>query len=141
MTSSERVVLRGSAGDLTWEVVVQGDIEHLETMLYVRRGEVSVLKAGFSGPGLYPGALMNEWRGREEGTPHFVMARTKLDVHRVIAQTDRGLNVELATEADSVAFGLRFYAAVLPEGHAPGRLHAYMAGKGRADDVVTPTPR
>lgn len=48
------------------------------------------------GPKLSPGKLVNEWRGRTDGLPYFVMVRTDPTVQRVVAVTERGSEVELA---------------------------------------------
>lgn len=139
MIPSGVVVVNGRDGDLIWEVAVDGEASMMDTMLRVWRSGVCVLSSGFSGPGLYPGADINQWRGREQDTPHFVMARTRLEVARVRARTDRGLDVELVTNAASVTHGLRFHATALPDGHAPASLSIYVVGVGWKE-VVTPIP-
>jgi hypothetical protein len=118
-------VLSGQAGELSWVVTVEGDDADLRTMLRVCRGDqVVVPGSGFGGPGLYPGRLLNEWRGRTGDLPYFVMARTSPAVSRVVATTDRGLEVELALSGPAGPSGLRFAAAALPPGHAPASIRA-----------------
>lgn len=131
------VVLRGQHLDLTWEVLLSGEVTMLFTMLQVRRGDVLVLSSGFGGPALYPGESVNDWRGREDATPYFVMARTRLEISRVVAKTDQGSQIELLTTVDSVGHGLRFHANGLPEGHAPESLLLFSTASGWRE-VFTP---
>jgi hypothetical protein len=122
-------VLWGEAGELSWSVSVEGSSADLSTMLRVWRGDdVVVAGSGFGGPGLCPGAVLHEWRGRTDDLPYFVMARTAPLVDRVVATTDRGLEVELALSGPVEPFGLRFAAAALPSGHGPGSIRAERAG-------------
>jgi hypothetical protein len=123
-------VLSGATDDgLRWVVLATGDDRDLFTLLRVYRGdELLVPGSGFGGPPLYPGSLLNEWRGRTDELPYFVMARTSPDVERVVATTDRGLDIELALSAPDDRFGLRFAAAALPEGHGPASIRAERGG-------------
>ena len=47
------------------------------------------------------GRKVNEWRGRTDDLPYFVMARAALEVSRLVAVTDRGTRVELLTSQTS----------------------------------------
>lgn len=122
-------VLSGTAGDdLRWVVVVSGDDEDLTTMLHIYRGSQQLAGSGFGGPKLHPGSVVNEWRGRTDDLPYFVMARTAPVVDRVVATTDRGSDVVLAMSPLIERFGLRFAAVALPDGHGPGSLRAEREG-------------
>ncbi len=61
---------------LRWVVVVQGDEHELFTTLHVYDGDRLLAGSGFGGPPLYGESLMNEYRGRTDDLPWFVMART-----------------------------------------------------------------
>ncbi len=128
--SSDAVeVLSGAAeGDLRWVVVVEGNDEDLYTMLRVYRGARQVAGSGFGGPKLYGDSLVNEWRGRTDDLPYFVMARTSPIVDRVVATTHRGSDITLALSPPIEAFGLRFAAAALPAGEEPSSLRVERAG-------------
>jgi hypothetical protein len=93
-------------------------------MLHIYRGGQQLAASGFDGRKLYPGSVVNEWRGKTDDLPCFVMARTAPIVDRVIATTDRGSDVVLAMSPVIERFGLRFAAAALPEGEQPGSLRA-----------------
>jgi hypothetical protein len=128
---SEVEVLSGRAGDdLRWVVVAGGGDGDFSTMLRVYRdGRLVVAGSGFGGPKLYPGSVLNEWRGRTGDLPYFVMARTSPDVDRVVATTDRGSEIALALSPPVERFGLRFAAAALPPGEQPGSLRAERQGR------------
>jgi hypothetical protein len=124
-------VLSGTAdGGLRWVVVTSGTDEDLYTMLNVYSGEGDQLlaRSGFGGPKLYPGSVMNEWRGQRDDLPWFVMARTDPVVDRVVATTAGGTEVVLAMSPLVAQFGLRFAAAALPAGERPGGLRAERRG-------------
>lgn len=125
-------VLMGSATpDLDWVVTASGDDESLMTMLSVFRGGHQVAGAGFGGRGLYPGAVMNEWRGKTDDLPYFVMACTAPDIDRVVATTDRRTEVVLRLSPVVERFGFRFAAAALPAGEGPGQIRAEIAGRAQ----------
>jgi len=138
-------VLSGAADDgLRWVVLASGDDRDLYTLLQVYRGdELLVPGSGFGGPPLYPGSPLTEWRGRTDTLPYFVMARTSPEVERVVATTDRGVDVELSLSAPDDRFGLRFAAAALPEGHGPGSIRAERGGDvlGRTGQSMPQPPR
>jgi len=113
-------VLTGTHGALRWEVVASGTSDDLMTMLQVFDGDVLVASSGFGGPALYPGDRVNEWRGRTDDLPYFVMARTAAEVTRLVAVTDRGTRVEFLLGQLDARFGLRFAAAGMPDGEEPG---------------------
>lgn len=118
-------VLSGTVeGGLRWVVVASGDQVDLSTMLRVYRGGQQVAGSGFGGPGLYPGSVINEWRGQADDLPFFVMARVSLSVDRVIATTATGTEIVLAMSPPVERFGLRFAAAALPPGERPGSIRA-----------------
>jgi hypothetical protein len=123
-------VLTGHApGGLRWAVVVSEDDENLYTMLQVYRGDQKVVAgSGFGGPKLWPGSVLNEWRGQNDDLPCFVMARTLPTVDRVVATTDRGSEVVLALSPPVSRFGLRFAATALPHGERPGNIRAERNG-------------
>jgi hypothetical protein len=129
-SAGELQVLTGTAGaGLRWEVICSGDDADLYTMLRVYSGDQRVVAgSGFGGPGLQPGSVMKEWRGRTDDLPYFVMARTAPAVTRVVATTDRGADVVLELSDPVERFGLRFAAAALPSGHMPARITAERDG-------------
>ena len=131
VSGNEVEVLAGTAEDgLRWLVVASGDRENLYTMLRAYAGdELVVAGSGFGGPALYPESVINEWRGRTDDLPYFVMARTVPEADRVVATTDRGAEVELALSEPVERFGVRFAAAALPAGHAPGSIRVERDGK------------
>ncbi|MFQ1004293.1 hypothetical protein [Modestobacter sp. SSW1-42] len=122
-------VLSGAHGDLRWRVWAGGTAEDLMTMLTVSRGGRVLDESGFGGPALYPGTPVNEWRGRADDLPYFVLARTAPEVGRLVAVTDRGTHVELALGEVNPRFGLRFAAAGLPDGEGPGVLLVEVDGR------------
>ena len=89
------------------------------TRLQVFDGDRRVAWSGFGGPALYPGQNVNEWRGRTEDQPYFVMVRAAPEVTRLVAVTDRGTHVELVMGRVEPRFGLRFAATGLPQGEGP----------------------
>ncbi|HEV2375296.1 MAG TPA: hypothetical protein VGS19_24450 [Streptosporangiaceae bacterium] len=122
-------VLSGTtAGGLRWSVTASGDDADLLTMLHIYRGDQQLAASGFGGPKLHPGCVVNEWRGKTDDLPYFVMARTALTVDRVIATTDKGSKVTLALSPPVERFGLRFAAAALPQGESPASLRAEHEG-------------
>ena len=58
-----------------------------------------------------------------------LVARTAPIVDRVVATTDRGVEIVLALSAVIDHFGLRFAAAVLPDGPRPGTIRAESHGE------------
>lgn len=131
------VVLEGRHGDLTWQVRANGDDRAFMTMLHVYRDRRQVAASGMAGPKLYPGGLVNEWRGRTDELPYFVMVRADPAVERVVAVTKQGSEVELALSPVVTLYGLRFGAAGLPDGEHPGRLQV-VTGTGSLLDIDTP---
>jgi hypothetical protein len=122
-------VLSGTAaGGLRWVVAVSGDDDDLLTMLQIYRDGQQVAGSGFGGPGLYPGSVINEWRGQTDDLPFFVMARTAPIVDRVIATTGRGSEIVLELSPLVERFGLRFAAAALPPGEQPASIRAEHEG-------------
>ena len=130
MPGAERQILDGrTEPGLRWLVVSSGDRENLYTMLRVYAGdELVVPGSGFGGPPLYPDSVLNEWRGRTDDLPYFVMARTVPEADRVVATTDQGTEVVLALSAPVEQFGVRFAAAPLPAGHRPARVRVERDG-------------
>ena len=131
------VVLSGMLEpDLRWSVLVGGDRENLSTMLHVYRGDDQLVAgSGFGGPALYGDSLLNEYRGRTEGLPWFVMARAASTVDRVVATTDNGTEVILELTPPVEQFGLRFAVAALPDGEGPASIRV------ERDGVVLETAR
>jgi hypothetical protein len=123
-------VLSGTHGGLRWRVWAGGDpADDLMTMLQVFDGDRCVADSGFGGPALYGDELVNEWRGRTDDLPYFVVARTAPQVSRLVAVTDRGSRVELVMGPVDERFGLRFAAAGLPDGEGPGVLLVEVDGR------------
>jgi hypothetical protein len=145
-SAGEVEVLSGAApGGLRWQVLCSGDDQDLYTRLRVYSGDQCVVPgSGFGGPGLPRGSVMNEWRGRRDDLPYFVMARTLPAVTRVVATTDRGTDVVLDLSEPVERFGLRFAAAALPPGHLPGSIRAEHDGtvlEQRPQPMPRPLPR
>lgn len=115
------MVLEGRHRDLTWRVRASGDDRAFTTMLHVYRDGRLVAASGMGRPKLYPGELINEWRGRTDELPYFVMVRADPAVERVVAVTEQGSEVELGLSPVVTSYGLRFAAAGLPDGERPGR--------------------
>jgi hypothetical protein len=95
---------------------------------------------GFGGPALLPGNRVDEWRGRSDDLPYFVLARAAPEVSRLVAVTDRGTHVELVLGDVDVRFGLRFAVATLPDGEGPGSLLVEVAGRVE-EAIPQPVPR
>jgi hypothetical protein len=77
-------VLAGTHGTLRWQVWASATSDDLMTMLQVFDGDVPVASSGFGGPALYAGHRVNEWRGRIDDLPYFVVARAAVDVSRLV---------------------------------------------------------
>ncbi len=133
------LVLRGSAGDIAWDVHVDGTPTNLYTSLRARSGSVTVLHAGFGGPALYGDELVNEWRGRENDGPYFVLARAHPSVKGLTAVTSRGSAVDLPLSQPHPSWNLRFAAGPLPRGHEPSELVLTLLD-GTRIGVTTPAP-
>ena len=116
------VLSGGAEPGLRWAVTVHGDDRDLYTWLHVYAGDRLVASSGFGGPPLDGESLMNEYRGRTDDLPWFVMARTAPVVDRVVATTDRGSEITLALCPPIERFGLRFAVAALPAGEGPASL-------------------
>ena len=113
---------------LRWVVTVLGDEHELSTMLHVYEGDRLLSGSGFGGPPLDGESLMNEYRGRSDNLPWFVMARTSPLVDRVIATTDGGDEITLELSPLIDRFGLRFAVAALPAGQEPGSIRVEQGG-------------
>ncbi len=113
---------------LRWVVIVQGDERELSTMLHVYDGDRLLAGSGFGGPPLYGESLINEYRGRTDDLPWFVMARTAAIVDRVVATTDRGIEITLDLSPPIDRFGLRFAVAALPTGEGPRSIRVEQGG-------------
>lgn len=122
-------VLTGTHGDLRWRVWAGGPPDDLMTMLQVFDGDRCVADSGFGGPALYGDDKVNEWRGRTDDLPYFVMARTAPGVSRLVAVTDRGTQIELVMGPVDDRFGLRFAAVGLPDGEGPAVLLVEVDGR------------
>ena len=112
----------------TWEVEAGGPDENFLTMMSVFHDGRRVHRGGMAGPKLYPGSVINEYRGRKDALPYVIVARTAPQVDRVVVTTDRGAEIELPLSEIIDQFGLRFAAAVLPDGHGPGSIRAEAHG-------------
>ena len=135
-------VLSGTCGnDLRWVVLAWGSDDNFFTMLQVRKGGRKLADSGFGGPKLYGSSVINEWRGRTDGLPYFVMARALPVVDRIVAITDHGSEISLAMSQVIEPFGLRFAAAALPDGEGPGTLRAEGAAGAVLDTHAQPQPR
>jgi hypothetical protein len=121
-------VLSGTLGNgLRWVVLAWGSDDNFFTMLHVYKGGRKLAGSGFGGPKVPTSSVMNEWRGKTDGLPYFVMARVLPAVDRIVATTDRGSEIPLAMSPVIERFGLRFAAAPLPDGERPGSLRAETA--------------
>jgi hypothetical protein len=80
-------VLRGDAmPGLRWTVSVDASEGHLMVMLNGFRGDRHLAGSGFDGTKFFGGRVLQEWRGRTDDLPFFVMARTAGAVIRVVAR-------------------------------------------------------
>ena len=79
-------------------------------------------------PKLYEGDIINEYRGKSDDLPYFVMVRTAADVDLVLATTEQGTEVVLSLSPVNTQFRLRFGAAALPIGETPAAIRAEIAG-------------
>lgn len=123
-------VFHGTAADgLRWigRTTADGQ-DRTTTMLHVYRGDQHLSGSGFGGERRPAGTLLNEWRGRTDEQPWFVMACTAPEITRVVATTDRGTEVELSLSEVIRIYGVRFAVADLPDGHGPGSLRAEVDG-------------
>jgi hypothetical protein len=109
--------------------MTSGDHQNLLTMLHVYRGDEKLIGGtGFDGPPLDVNSLISEYRGRKEGLPWFVMARTAPMVDRVVATTDQGTEITLELSPPIQRFGLRFAVAALPDGERPSSIRVERRG-------------
>ena len=116
-------VLAGSSPpDLTWRVMAGGSDTEFSSMIEISRSGRTVAGSGMAGPKLYPNSVINEFRGRTDDLPYVVLARTAPHIDRVVATTDAGSEIELPLS--EVIFGLRFGAALLPDGEGPASIRA-----------------
>lgn len=123
-------VFHGTAAEgLRWIVRTSADTdERTTTMLHVYRGDEHLSGSGFGGNRLFAGKLLNEWRGRTDDQPWFVMVYAAPNVTRIVATTDRGAEVELSLSDVIRIFGVRFAVADLPRGHGPESVRAEVDG-------------
>jgi hypothetical protein len=133
-------VLAGMAGDLRWTLLADGTDDEFSTMLYVYRGSKLLAGSGFGGPKLYPGSLMNQWRGRTDDLPYFVMARVSPIIDRVVATTDTGQEITLQLSPVIDQFALRFAAAAMPGGSEPASIRVERLGQ-ELESSPQPMPR
>src|SRR6478609_5795490 len=119
-------VLAGSSPpDLTWRVTAGGSDTEFSFMIEISRGgRRSRLRHGR--PKLYPHSVIHEFRGWTDDLPYVVLARTAPQIDRVVATTDAGTEIELPLSA--ITFGLRFGAALLPDGEGPASIRAEHGG-------------
>jgi hypothetical protein len=127
--TDEVQVLSGTHDNLRWQIWAAGTSSDLMTRLQVFDGDRRVAWSGFGGPALHAGQKVNEWRGRTDDQPYFVMARAAPKVSRLVAVTDRGTHIEMAMGRVDHRFGLRFAAAGLPHGEGPGVLLIEVDGR------------
>lgn len=120
-------VLTGSSPpDLTWRVMAGGSDIEFSSMIEISRSGRRVAGSGMGGPKLYPNSAIHEFRGWTDDLPYVVLARTAPQIDRVVATTDAGTEIELPLSA--VVFGLRFGAALLPDGEGPASIRAEQGG-------------
>lgn len=120
-------VLAGSSPpDLTWRVMAGGSDTEFSTMIQISRNGRTVAGSGMAGPKLYADSVINEFRGWSDDLPCVVLARTAPQIDRVVATTDAGSEIELPLSG--IVFGLRFAAALLPEGEGPAAIRAERDG-------------
>ncbi len=131
MTNDEPVkVLNGVCKQgYRWQVDASGiDADFMTMMLMFDADGRQLHGGGMGGPKLYPGSVINEYRGRNDDWPYVVVARTAPRVDRVVATTDQGTELELQLSEVIDSFALRFAAAVLPMGHGPASISAEAGG-------------
>jgi hypothetical protein len=112
-----------------WLVEAGGSEDNFSTMLRMFDGDRRVFGGGMGGPKLYPGTVIHESRHRKDDLPYVLVARTAPHIDRVVASTDLGVEIVLPLSEVIGQFGLRFAAAVLPDGHGPGSIRAESQGE------------
>ena len=127
-TDGVAVLVGDATRGLQWIVTVDDSNGHLMVMLNVLRGDQYLSGSGFDGSKYFAGTVLQEWRGRTDDLPWFVMARTAAAVTRVVATTDLGTDVELTLSPFMSEFGSRFAAAGIPEGECPCAIRAERDG-------------
>lgn len=119
------MVLEGVHADMTWQVRVHGDDADLSSMLYLYRGTKLLKGGGMGGPPLYPGDLVNDYRGYSDHAPAQVLVRTHPDVISVVVTTERNIRVPVALSEVIQPWGLCFGVAILDDGDTTGGLSVY----------------
>ena len=123
------VVLEGeSRSGLLWAVSVDHHDRHLIVMLNVFRGDRRLSSSGFDGSVSSSGTVLEQWWGRTDDLPYFVMARTAGTMTRVVATTSHGTDIELKLSAFIPEYGSRFAAVDLPDGEFPSTIRAEREG-------------
>jgi len=112
-----------------WLVEAGGSDDDFMTMLRLFDGARRVFGGGMGGPKLYPGTVIHESRNRKDDLPYVLVARTAPHIDRVVATTDLGFEIVLPLSGVIDQFGLRFAAAVLPDGQGPGSIRAESQGQ------------
>lgn len=127
----EKVVVLSGISDqgYRWLVEAGGSDDNFLTMLRMFDNDRSIFGGGMAGPKLYPGSVIHESRHRKDQLPYVLVARTAPQIDRVVATTDLGQEIVLPLSEVVEQFGLRFAAAVLPDGHGPGSVRAESQGQ------------
>ncbi len=112
-----------------WQVEAGGTDDDFLTMMSLMQDGERLGSGGIAGPKLYPDSVINEYRGLRDSLPYVIVARTAPRVDRVVVTTDRAMDIELALSEVVTEFGLRFAAAVLPDGHGPHSIRAEAQGQ------------
>ena len=81
------------------------------------------------GPKLYGSDVMNCAYGHSDDLPFYEMVRVDASVDQVVATTSAGTEIVLALSGVNTEFGLRFGAALLPEGEEPGEVRAEIGNR------------
>lgn len=129
-SDSSSVVLRGEARDgLRWTITAAGEDQNFSTMLNIYRDDELLSGSGMGGPKLHGSDVMNCAYGHSDGLPFYEVVRVDPSVDRVVATTIAGTEIVLAMSEVNTEFGLRFGAALLPEGEEPGEVRAEIGNR------------
>lgn len=130
------VMPRRYDGPASWEVLAGPDgFGGMATVVRRWVGQASTV-AGFGGPPMRPGGIVNWWCGRVPAGPDFVVVRALPVIQRLSAFGPGGAVVPIPL--GEAQFGLRFGAAPLPPGLVLGKLKAALADGSL---VEIPVPR
>lgn len=124
---SGQVVLEGAHADMTWQVRVHGDEEHLYSMLELYRAGKLIDGSGMGGPPLPAGELFTAMSGYTDHSPATALVRTHPDVIAVVATTERNVRIPVELSEVIQPWGLCFGAIILDDSDTMGGLSVYTA--------------